>query len=93
MNQITRIEEMEQLYDHLNALLVEAEDAIENVLLHQTQFKKLKDYYTSPDWKNDYDDDCKGLIPSDIKRGVLSQDAINDLLDRASAITKRSGSI
>ncbi len=44
--------------------------------------KELEDYYTSPEWQEDYAADEAGLLPDGLKRGVLSQDGINDLLDR-----------
>jgi len=44
--------------------------------------KELEDYYTSPEWKEDYAADEAGLLPEGLKRGVLSQDGISDLLDR-----------
>lgn len=31
----------------------------------------------------DYEADEAGLLPADLKRGVLSQDGIDDLLERA----------
>ena len=36
-------------------------------------------YYGS-NWLKDYEDDESGKIPKDLKRGVLSQDAIYNLL-------------
>ena len=46
------------------------------------ELKELEDYYTSPEWQEDYAADEAGLLPEGLKRGVLSQDGINDLLDR-----------
>ena len=37
-------------------------------------------YYTGNAWKQDFEDDEKGLFPSDLKRGVLSEDAVYDLI-------------
>lgn len=51
----------------------------ENVL---PDLKELEDYYTSPEWQEDYAADEAGLLPEGLKRGVLSQDGIGDLLDR-----------
>lgn len=41
--------------------------------------KLLSSYYESL-WKEDFEADEKGLIPKDIKRGVLSEDGLYDLL-------------
>ena len=46
------------------------------------ELKELENYYTSPEWKEDYAADEAGLLPEGLKRGVLSQDGISDLLDR-----------
>ena len=46
------------------------------------ELKELEAYYTSPEWKEDYEADEAGLLPDGLKRGVLSQDGICDLLDR-----------
>ena len=46
------------------------------------ELKELEAYYPSPEWKEDYEADEAGLLPEGLKRGVLSQDGINDLLDR-----------
>ena len=46
------------------------------------ELKELEAYYTSPEWKEDYEADEAGLLPDGLKRGVLSQDGISDLLDR-----------
>ena len=48
----------------------------------QEAVKDLERYYTGPEWKEDYAADEAGLFPADFKRGVLSQDAVYDLLER-----------
>ena len=40
-------------------------------------------YYTSGEWREDYEADERGELPPDLKRGVLSQDALYDLLEGA----------
>ena len=44
--------------------------------------RQLSDYYSSPEWKRDYAADEAGLLPNDLKRGVLSEDGIYNLLER-----------
>jgi hypothetical protein len=41
----------------------------------------LESYYTSGDWLADFEADEAGLLPKDLKRGVLSEDGLHDLLD------------
>lgn len=43
---------------------------------------ELSSYYTSPAWKRDLAADEAGLLPDDLKRGVLSEDGIYNLLDQ-----------
>ena len=44
--------------------------------------KALSDYYGSPAWKRDFAADEAGHLPKDLKRGVLSEDGIYDLLEK-----------
>ena len=51
--------------------------------------KELEEYYTSAEWQDDYAADEAGLLPEGLKRGVLSQDGISDLLDRFRDLRKQ----
>ena len=37
-------------------------------------------YYASRQWMTDFEDDAQGKLPPDLKRGVLSEDAVYNLL-------------
>ena len=41
---------------------------------------ELTTYYESPQWLADYQADEQGAFPPDLKRGVLSQDGVYNLL-------------
>ena len=43
--------------------------------------RQLSDYYGSSAWKRDFAADEAGLLPKSLKRGVLSEDGIHDLLE------------
>lgn len=45
------------------------------------KLRLLDEYYTSGVWREDYEADERGELPLDLKRGVLSQDALYDLLE------------
>ena len=45
--------------------------------------RALAEYYECPLWRKDYEDDEAGRIPPSFKRGVLSEDAIYDVLSGA----------
>ena len=53
--------------------------AFENL---EPELKKLEEYYTGKYWKIDRNLDEEGKIPKDLKRGVLSEDGISNLLDK-----------
>ena len=40
----------------------------------------LAEYYGSDEWKQDFADDEAGRLPKDLKRGVLSEDGLWNLL-------------
>ena len=46
----------------------------------QLLLSDLDAYYTGEDWLKDFEDDEKGKFPPELKRGVLSEDAVYDLL-------------
>lgn len=69
MTQIERIAAMEAAYDRVLAGNPLPDD------LHL-----LTAYMDSGDWQRDYEADEAGLIPKCLKRGVLSQDGLYNLL-------------
>jgi hypothetical protein len=80
MEQIERIRHMEQLFDS-------SSEAIKEFSMSPDQYKKLQEaiaalsnYYSSNEWKQDYADDEADKLPKDLKRGVLSEDGIWNLL-------------
>ncbi|MBR3424074.1 MAG: DUF4298 domain-containing protein [Clostridia bacterium] len=51
---------------------------------------RLDAYYGSFEWKIDFQSDEVGILPRDLKRGVLSEDGIYDLVERYRVLTGRS---
>ena len=49
--------------------------------------RRLELYYGSFEWKVDFQSDESGLLPRDLRRGVLSEDGIDDLLGRYRCLT------
>ncbi|MBQ9374858.1 MAG: DUF4298 domain-containing protein [Ruminococcus sp.] len=78
--QIKRIEQMEEIFDKVSPVVKNLENAIDEYLIIKDDITKLENYYSSGDWREDYNADEAGMIPADIKRGVLSQDSVYDLL-------------
>ena len=67
MDIIERITYMEALFDRaLETRIISAE---------------LRDYYSGGQWLRDYEAEERGELPADLKRGVLSQDGLWNLLE------------
>ena len=81
-SRIDRIKRMEDILDEANEAIKKYYDALGYFIAMQKKIKTLEAYYTGGQWQKDYEYDEKGKLPADLKRGVLSQDAISDLLDR-----------
>ena len=83
---LERIRENEERMDRCLAALSLMETACGEWRATREDLRALEAYSTGPDWKRDYAADEQGLIPADVKRGVLSQDGIGDLLDASSEL-------
>ena len=77
-----RIRKMEQTLDRSAAAVTALASALENYDAIRTELQELAAYYASPLWLQDLDADRAGALPADLKRGVLSEDAIYDLLEK-----------
>lgn len=82
MKKFKRISDMEKLFDEVLEAQDSIEKEIENYKNIQEKVQRLKKYYSSEQWKDDFAADERGEIPFSIKRGVLSEDGIYDLLER-----------
>lgn len=80
MKQIERIQYMEEILDEAEKTIRDLLTALENYNKIKDKIKELEAYYDSPLWMKDYADDEEGKIPRDLKRGVLSEDAVYNLL-------------
>ena len=88
-NAIKRINEMESILDEALRRMDNAEESPQELLEYQTEIKKLDEYYSDQDWKDDFALDEDGLLPKDLKRGVLSEDGIYDVLERNKEVMER----
>ena len=80
MEQLDRILRMEQILDEATEKMVELDRAVEQYEAIRGELQELAAYYSGPQWRRDYEDDSAGKFPKDLKRGVLSEDAVYDLL-------------
>ena len=89
MGQIERITYMEQILDEATEAVSSLSEALEKYSAVQDKLQELAAYYSSKQWRQDFDDDSAGQIPLDLKRGVLSEDAVYNLLTHTSILENR----
>lgn len=77
---IARIQQMEQYFDEVLQALDTNPEAIYEDADIQHILEILSEYMDSGQWLQDYECDEHGELPENLKRGVLSQDALYDLL-------------
>lgn len=69
--------------------VMELSAALDNYEEAQESIAALEKYYGSEEWKQDFADDEAGRLPADLKRGVLSEDGIWNLLSDVSELNLR----
>lgn len=80
MKQTERIMEMERRLERASTAVMKLSAALEQYADAQEDIRELEAYYGSEEWKRDYADDEAGKLPDDLKRGVLSEDGVWNLL-------------
>ena len=84
--QLERIKRMEQCFD--KALAAMKEGSADSLKAIEEDVAELSKYYGSELWKQDFAADEAGQLPPDLKRGVLSEDGIWNLLTEYGEIQK-----
>ena len=87
--QIERIKQMELRMEHAVKAVMELSVALDKYEAVQDDLTALNEYYGSKQWKQDFADDEAGRLPADLKRGVLSEDALWNLLSDVSELNTR----
>lgn len=91
--QIERIKQMEQHLDHASQVVMRLSVALNEFAAIQETLRQLSDYYGSDAWKQDFVADEAGLLPKDLKRGVLSEDVVWNLLENIRDLKDRMAEI
>jgi hypothetical protein len=78
--QIRRIRQMERRFNRVSAAVKRLTAALDRYEAILDDVGVLDHYYGSEEWRQDFAADEAGLLPPDLKRGVLSEDAIWNLL-------------
>lgn len=84
-----RITQMEHQLDRATAAVEALETAMEQYQAAQDDLAALDAYLGSPEWHADRNDDEAGRLPADLRRGVLSEDTIWNLLERNRELHKQ----
>ena len=87
--QITRIRRMERRLNSATAAVKRLSSALDKWEAVQEAIADLDKYYGSDVWRQDLADDEAGLLPADLKRGVLSEDGIWNLLADCKELKER----
>lgn len=87
--QIARIRLMERHLDRATAAVKRLTGALDKWEEAQEAIAALEAYYGSDQWKQDFADDEAGRLPDGLKRGVLSEDGIWNLLTDVKELSER----
>ena len=80
MTQTERISHMESCLNDSRKAIDSLAHALEMYRDVQGKLRELSSYYGGEEWRKDFADDEAGRLPTGLKRGVLSEDAVYDLL-------------
>jgi hypothetical protein len=89
MDRLDRIREMEERMDRVGKWVRSLSRTLEEQLSVQEDFFELSSYYESDLWMEDYEADEAGELPPDLKRGVLSEDGLFNLLTEYEELIRR----
>lgn len=87
--QTKRIRQMERAFVRASAALRRLSSAIDKYEEAKADIAALASYYGSDEWKQDFLDDESDRLPKGLKRGVLSEDGIWNLLEAHRELQER----
>lgn len=87
--QLQRIRKMERHLVRAASALKRLSSALDKYEEAKADIAALACYYGSDEWKQDFAADEAGLLPKDLKRGVLSEDGIWNLLEAHRELQER----
>ena len=80
---------MEQRLDRVLAAVKRLSTALDKWEATQDDIAALDKYYGSKEWRKDFEDDEAGRLPKGLKRGILSEDGIWNLLADCKVLKER----
>ena len=85
---IERISRYDMMMEEVSRATRELQSAIAAFRAAQLAAAELSRYYGSSQWREDFEADEAGLLPVTLKRGVLSEDGLYDLLTEVDELEK-----
>ena len=82
----------EEIYSRAHTEIRNLESALNGFAGQEKNLESLFGWYFNGCWMKDYDLDEKGLLSSDLKRGVLSEDTIDPHGNRGNSEKKQRNS-
>ena len=79
---VERIKNMEAVFDFLQRIVAEKSFSVCKEDWFRIHLDNLIDYYENGVWLADYTLDEQGLLPVNLKRGILSQDGVYNFLSK-----------
>ena len=79
-SQIARIYRMEGILNKSGKAVRDLQEALDRYVSLEEEIRELELYYTGGQWQKDFADDEAGKFPRNLRRGVLSEDAVFDFL-------------
>lgn len=86
---IRRVRAMEEDFDAVAGAVRALEDAVSGFEEVADRVQRLSEYMDSGQWRRDFEADEARRLPSDLPRGVLSEDGLYNLLEDIVALRAR----
>ena len=86
---IAKIEKLENDFDLVRSVADEIDEALYNFAAIQRRIERLFQYQESGEWQKDFEADENGELPKNMKRGILSEDALDELLTDVTILRER----
>lgn len=92
-DRIKRIKDLEEKFDAASRAVAELEKALDDYSDVREDISDLEEYMDSGAWMQDFEADGRGEFPAGMKRGILSEDGLYNLLSDSDEVLRRMRSV